>query len=426
MQVLFILLFIFFLIGVPIAIVLGFSSLVTLEIKDMPLVTLAQKTFEGMDSFTLLAIPFFILAGTVMTTGGISRRLMDFANALVGWIRGGLGAVAILTSMLFATMSGSSSATTAAIGPTLIPAMEKKGYPKNIAAATCGTSGELGSIIPPSIAMIVFGATANVSIGSLFLAGIVPGLLIGLSLILTIVIIARVKKFDSVQTTTVKEWSSNVWRTFKDAFFALLMPVIILGGIYSGWFTPTEAAAIAAVYGIVVSMFVYKEINLRDLFKLLSKSAVSSAIILLIVSFAAIFGYVLTIEQIPHQLGELIASVTDSPIIFLLLVNILLLIVGMFLESYAAIIILVPILFPIATSFGIDPIHFGMVVVVNIALGMITPPLAVNLYLVCQIADLRIEQIIRPVAIFFSVLIVDLLIITYIPFLSTWLPSILQ
>lgn len=426
MRLLFLLLAVFFLISVPIAVSLGFSSLIVLEVKDMPLITIAQKTFEGLDSFTLLAIPFFILAGNIMTTGGISTRLMNFANALVGWMRGGLGSVAVLTSMLFATMSGSSSATTAAIGSTLIPAMEKKGYPKKFAAAVCGSSGELGSIIPPSIAMIVYGMTANVSIGSLFLAGLIPGVIVGISLILTVVIIARIKGFDAVTSVDKGEWVKNVLKAFKDAFFALLMPVIILGGIYLGWYTPTEAAVVAVVYGLIVSLFIYREINLRDLLPILSKSAVSSAIILLIVAFASIFAFILTIEQVPHQLGQFISLLTDNPIIFLLLTNILLLITGMFLESYAAIIILVPILLPIATNFGIDPLHLGMIVIVNIAIGMITPPLAVNLYLVCQIANLRIEQIIRPTLIFLGVLIIDLLIITYIPSLSTWFPSLIQ
>lgn len=426
MLLLFILLAVFFLFSVPIAVSLGFSSLIVLEFKGMPLITIAQKTFEGLDSFTLLAIPFFILAGNIMTTGGISTRLMNFANALVGWMRGGLGSVAVLTSMLFATMSGSSSATTAAIGSTLIPAMEKKGYPKRFAAAVCGSSGELGSIIPPSIAMIVYGMTANVSIGSLFLAGLIPGTIVGISLILTVVIIARIKGFDAVTSLDKGEWIKNVLKAFKDAFFALLMPVIILGGIYLGWFTPTEAAVIAVVYGLIVSLFIYREIKFSDLLSILSKSAVSSAIILLIVAFASIFAFILTIEQVPHQLGQLITTLTDNPIIFLLLANILLLITGMFLESYAAIIILVPILLPIATNLGIDPLHLGMIVIVNIAIGMITPPLAVNLYLVCQIANLRIEQIIRPTLVFLGVLIVDLLIITYIPSLSTWFPSLIQ
>lgn len=424
MTLLFVSLAVFFAISVPIAVTLGFSALLTMQMYDMPWILIAQKSFQSLDSFTLLAIPFFILAGHIMQTGGISRRLINLANVLVGWIRGGLGAVAVLTSMIFATMSGSSSATTAAIGSTLIPAMEKKGYPKKLAAATCASSGELGAIIPPSINMIVYGLVANVSIGSLFLAGFIPGVLVGLSLILTIVISARIKKFDAVTRVDKKQWLQDFVKAFADSFFALLMPFIILGGIYLGWFTPTEAAVVAVVYGFIVSFFIYKELKFKDILPIFSKAALSSSIILIIVAFASIFGYILTTEQVPHQLGQAISNFTESPIVFLLLANILLLITGMFIEGIAAIIILVPILAPIATDFGIDPIHFGMIMMVNLAIGMVTPPVGVNLYVACQIANLRIEQILRPVAIFLVVLIIDLLIITYIPILSTWLPSL--
>jgi len=266
----------------------------------------------------------------------------------------------------------------------------------------------------------------NVSIGALFLAGFIPGIFIGLTLIITIIIIARIKGFDQVTKIDRSKWLKDLFKTFGDAFFALLMPAIILGGIYLGWFTPTEAAVIAVVYGFIISVFVYRELKINDILPLLSRAAVSSAIILMIVSFASSLAYILTIEQVPHKLGQFIAQLTDSPIVFLLLTNILLLIAGMFLESYAAILIIVPILAPIASQFGIDPLHFGMMVIVNIALGMITPPLAVNLYLVCQIAGIRIEQIMRPVLIFLGVLIIDLLIISYVPILSTWLPSLLS
>lgn len=424
MALLFVSMAIFFIISVPIAVTLGLSSFLMIQVNDMSWVLIAQKAFESLNKFALLAVPFFILAGHIMQTGGISRRLINFANTLVGWFRGGLGAVAILTSMIFSTMSGSSSATTAAVGSTLIPAMEKKRYPKRIAAATCAASGELGTIVPPSINMIIYGLVANVSIGSLFLAGIVPGLLIGFSLIVTIVIIARVKGYDEVTKLEGSAWIKELIKTFSEAFFALLMPIIILGGIYTGLFTPTEASVIAVVYGFIVSFFIYREITFKDILPIFSKAARSSSIIMIIVAFASMFGYILTLEKVPHNLGQAIGNFTESPIVFLILVNILLLIVGMFIEGIAAMIILVPILEPIAMTYNIDPIHLGMIIIVNLAIGMVTPPVGVNLYVACEIANLRIDQIVKPLLIFLGILIIDLLIITYIPLLSTWLPSL--
>ncbi|GAX88558.1 TRAP transporter large permease [Effusibacillus lacus] len=420
---LFISLLIFLLISVPIAVCLGFSSLVALQVKDLPLITLAQSVFESLDSFPLMAIPFFILAGNLMQTGGMSRRLIRLANVLVGWFRGGLGSVAVLTAMFFSTISGSSAATTAAIGSTLIPEMGKKGYPKPFATATCASAGELGVIIPPSIPMVVYGLVANVSIGSLFMAGFIPGILIGLSLILTIIIVARVKGFDIVNRSSKRQWLKDLWIAFTDSFLALVMPVIILGGIYKGVFTPTEAAVIAVVYGFIIGMFVYREIKWKDLMPILGKSAVSTSIIMLIVAYASIFGYILTVEEVPQKLGKAIAQFSDNPIVFLLLVNIFLFITGTLMEALVTIIIVAPILAPIAVQFGIDPVHFGIIMVVNVAIGMLTPPVAVNLVVACQIANLKMSQLTRPVLLFLGVLTLDVLIISYVPSLSLWLPS---
>lgn len=420
---LFIALIIFFVLTVPIAVSLGFASILAFQVNDLPLTLVPQYLFQGLDSFTLMAAPFFILAGNLMQSGGISRRLINLSNAIIGWVRGGLGAVAVLTSMLFATLSGSSSATTAAVGTTLIPAMEKKGYPRNFAAATCAASGELGSIIPPSLSMIMYGLVANVSIGSLFIAGIVPGIFIGLSLIVTVIVIASIRKFDNVTRLSFGEWLKNVGKAFVDSILALLMPVIILGGIYIGWFTPTESAVVAVVYGFVVGIFIYREITLKDIGNILANSTTIIAILMLIVGFANVFSYILTSNQIPHQLAELIKGLSESPIIFLLLVNILLLLVGMFMETLTSIIILGPILVPIAVQYGIDPIHFGIVMIVNLAIGMITPPIGVNLFVASEIANIRFEQLIKPVLIFLCVLIFDVLIITYIPGMSLSLIS---
>jgi C4-dicarboxylate transporter, DctM subunit len=417
-------LLLFLALSVPIAVCLGFSSLVALYINGTPLITLAQSIFESLDSFALMAVPFFILAGNLMQSGGMSRRLINLANVLVGWIRGGLGSVSVLTSMFFATISGSSSATTAAIGSTLIPAMEKKGYPKNFATATCATAGELGVIIPPSIPMVVYGLVANVSVGSLFLAGFIPGLLIAFSLILTIVIWARIKGFDVVNRTSFSEWAKDLWKASIDSSLALFMPFIILGGIYKGIFTPTEASVVAVIYGFVVCMFIYRELKWKDILPILGKSAVSTSIIMLIVAFAAIFGYILTANQVPQKLGLAIAEVSDNPIIFLLLVNIFLFLVGTLMEALISIIIIAPILAPIAAQFGIDPVHFGIIMVVNVAIGMITPPVAVNLVVACQIANIKMSQLTRPLLVYLAVLTIDVLIISYIPALSTWIPSL--
>lgn len=422
-SLLFISFVVFLFISLPIAVCLGFASLVALYLKGIPLITVAQSVFESLDSFALMAVPFFILAGNLMQTGGMSRRLINLANVLVGWFRGGLGSVAVLTSMFFATISGSSSATTAAVGSTLIPAMEKKGYPKNFATATCAASGELGVIIPPSIPMVVYGLVANVSVGSLFLGGFIPGLLIGLSLVLTIIIFARVKGFDVVNRTSKRQWLKDLWKAFLDSALALLMPFIILGGIYKGWFTPTEASVIAVVYGFIIGMFVYREIKWKDLMPIFSKSILATSVIMLIVGYASIFGYILTIEEVPQRLGKAIAEFSDNPIVFLLLVNIFLFVAGTIMEALITIIIVAPILAPIALQFGIDPVHFGIIMVVNVAIGMLTPPVAVNLVVACQIAKLKMSQITRPVLLYLGILIVDVLIISYVPILSTWLPS---
>ncbi|TBU78867.1 MULTISPECIES: TRAP transporter large permease [Phytopseudomonas] len=418
--ILFISLLVLMFVGVPIAIALGASSMVVLSYQGMPLVTVAQSVFESLDSFSLMAIPFFILAGNLMQSGGIAKRLVNLANAILGWIRGGLGGVVVLTSMFFSTMSGSSSATTAAVGSVLIPAMEKKGYPRPFGAAVAASSGELGAIIPPSIPMIVYALTANVSVASIFLAGILPGLLVGLSLIVCTCLIARLRNYDMIEPITLRQWTLGVLLALKQSFFAILMPMVILGGIYSGMFTPTEASVVAVVYGLVVGLFIYRELSWRDLLDVFGRSAVTSAIILIIVAFAAIFAYMLTINRVPHMLGTLITGISDNPLVFLLIVNVALFLIGMFLETLAAIIILAPILAPAAMQFGIDPVHFACIMVVNLAVGMVTPPVGVNLFVACQVANVRMEQLMRPLLLFLGVLIMDVMIITYVPALSTW------
>jgi len=405
-------------IGVPVFASLGIAGTFAMMDYGIELLSIPQSIFDALDSFTLMAIPFFILAGSLMQTGGISRRLINLANALVGWLRGGLGASSILTCMFFATMSGSSSATTAAVGSSMIPAMEKKGYPKNFAAACVAVGGELGAIIPPSLVMIVYGLIGNVSIGSMFIAGILPGILVGVSLMLTIIAVACVQGFDIAERMAWTAWAVQAVQAFKESFLALLMPVIILGGIYSGIFTATEASVVAVLYALFLGRIIYRELSWRDILNALNQAATMTAVIMLIIGFAGLFAYMLTLNQVPQKFGLIVTEIAGGPIGFLLLANLLLFVSGMFMEAIALIVILVPILSPIAIQFGIDPIHFGIVMIVNICIGMVTPPVGVNLFIACQIADLSVEALLRPLGIFLCVLILDVLLISYIPWLS--------
>ncbi|WP_269495921.1 TRAP transporter large permease [Castellaniella sp. S9] len=405
-------------IGVPVFAALGVAGAFAMMDYGIELFSIPQTIFDALDSFTLMAIPFFILAGSLMQTGGISRRLINLANALVGWLRGGLGASSILTCMFFATMSGSSSATTAAVGTSMIPAMENKGYPKNFAAACVAVGGELGAIIPPSLVMIVYGLIANVSIGSMFIAGILPGVLVGVSLMMTIIIVASIVGFDVAERVEWSTWAVTTLRALKESFLSLLMPLIILGGIYSGAFTATEASVVAVLYALFLGGIVYRELTWHSIRDALKQASIMTAVIMLIIGFAGLFAYMLTLNQIPQKFGMIVSELVDGPIGFLLLSNLLLFVSGMFMEAIALIVILVPILAPIAIDYGINPIHFGIVMIVNICIGMITPPVGVNLFIACQIANLSVESLLRPLGIFLCVLILDVLLISYIPWLS--------
>lgn len=422
-SIMFISLLILLLLSVPVALSLGLASMIALSIEgNMPLLVLIQRMFAALDVFPLMAIPFFILAGSLMETGGISKRLVNFANSLAGGMTGGLAVVTVVTAMFFSAISGSSAATTAALGAILIPAMVKKGYDVRFAGATQAVSGELGVIIPPSIPMILFGITAGVSIGDLFIAGFLPGILIGGSLIFTVWFLSKKKGYKGEAGIT---WGHR-FKAFKEASLALLMPIIILGGIYGGFFTPTEASVVAVVYALIVGVFIYKELNWRNLIEIFTKSSITTSIIMIIIANAGMFGWILTREQVPQKVAAFFTSFSDSPIVFLALINILLLVVGMFFETSAAIIILAPLLTPVAVTLGIDPVHFGMIVIVNLAMGMITPPIGVNLFVACQIANIKLEDITKAMLPFFITLVLDILIITYFPAISTWLPSLLK
>lgn len=407
-----------FAISVPIALALGMASLPYLIERGIPLIAVPQVVFESLDSFTLMALPLYVLAGRLMQFGGIAERLVDLAKALLSWVRGGLAAAVVLTSMLFATISGSSAATAAAVGSMLIPEMEKQKYPRPFSAATTAASGELGVIIPPSVAMIIYGVTTGVSITEMFIAGFLPGLMIGLSLIATVIVISTIKGYGEREAFVLGPYARRVWAATARASLSLFLPVIILGGIFGGIFTATEAAVVAVVYAMFLSVVVYREIKLSDMPRIFAGAAVTSAVVMIIVAFAAMFGFALHLMRAPQLIGGLLSTLTDNPLIFLLLVNVFLIGVGMFMETFAAIIILGPILAPIAASYGIHPVHFGMIMIVNLAVGMVTPPVGVNLFIACGIAKISMEQLMRPLAIFLAVLFGNLMVITYVPSIS--------
>jgi C4-dicarboxylate transporter, DctM subunit len=403
-----------FALSVSVAVSIGLSALVGMQASNAHMLISVKEMFNSINKFPLAAIPFFILAGNLMETGGISRRLVEFAKSIVGGVQGGLPMTCVLTCMIFAAVSGSSVATTFAIGAILIPALIKHGYPTSYAAALQATSAELGVIIPPSIPMILYGVSAEVSIGELFIAGFGPGLLIGGALMLFCWVWCK-----------FKGWGKNdgdgrlsFGAAFKQAGWALLMPVIILGGIYGGVFTPTEASAVAVFYALVVGIFVYREIDVRQLYTILRKSVISSAVIMFIIANAGLFAFLITRAGVPEAIGHWLESVLKSPAMFLLGVNLALFIIGMFIETSASIIVLAPILAPVAQHFGIDPVHFGLIMVVNLALGMITPPFGVNLFAACTVAKISLDRIITQLIPFVLVVLACLMVITYVPGIS--------
>lgn len=423
------LLFIVFLflifINVPISVALGVSSFLFIFATDMiPLQMVPQQMFAALNSFPLMAAPFFILAGKLMEHGGISQRLIDFAQALVGRVKGGLGHVGIVTCMFFAALSGSGSATTAAIGSILIPYMVKAGYDRGFASAIPAAGGTTGIVIPPSVPLILYGVSAGVSVSSLFIAGIVPGMMIGLSLMLVVYIVSTVKGYEGKVESNVG--FANFFKTFKRAFLSLLMPIIILGGIYGGIFTPTEASVVAVVYGFIIAFFVYRQINFKVLKEILVSSVVTTSVILLLVATASLFGMILTRQNVPQLIGTAISESALSPLLIILIVNLFLLFVGTFMETIASVIILTPILLPVVTAAGIDPIHFGIIMIANLSIGLITPPVGINLFVGAQVGGVTFEKITRAILPFVLMMIVDVLIITFIPQLSLFLVDVLQ
>ena len=406
-----------FALTISVAVSIGLASMVGIQIGNANMLISVKEMFNAMNKFPLAAIPFFILAGNIMETGGISRRLVEFAKSIVGGVQGGLPMTCVLTCMIFAAVSGSSVATTFAIGAILIPALIKHGYPTPFAAALQATSAELGVIIPPSIPMILYGVSAEVSIGEMFIAGFGPGIFIGIALMLFVHIYCRYKGWGKNDGDGRLTFGKATWQ----AGWALLMPVIILGGIYGGIFTPTEASAVSVFYALVVGTLIYREINLKSLYPILRKSVISSAVIMFIIANAGLFAFLITRAGVPDAIGVFLKETLKSPAYFLLGVNAALFIIGMFIETSAAIIVLAPILAPVAVHFGIDPIHFGLVMVVNLALGMITPPFGVNLFAACTVAKISLDRIIPYLLPFVLVILGCLMVVTYVPELSLFL-----
>lgn len=416
--VLFILLMVLFLINVPIAVALGLASTLVFFLDgNVSLIVIIQRMFNSVDSFPLMAIPFFILAGKLMESGGISQRLIHLANVIFGRVKGGLGIVSIVACAFFAAISGSAAATTAAVGALMIPAMVNKGYDKSFATAIQAAGGTIGIMIPPSVPLVLYGVAAGVSVSDLFIAGIVPGLFVMVSLILLVYLISLKEGYGGGEKFGFKDF----FKAFFDAFLALMMPVIILGGIYGGIFTPTEAAVVAVVYGLIVGIFIYREIKFKDLINIFSSSVVVTAVIMFIIAGASVFGYYLTRQRIPAELTELMLGVTENWIIALLIINLLLLICGVFLETSAAIIILTPILVPIASALGIDLVHFGIIMIVNLGIGFITPPVGVNLFVAANIAGTKFESLLKAIVPFILIMIIDVIIISFIPEISLFL-----
>lgn len=417
--ILFVSFFILLLINVPIAFSLALACIFALLYDGgIPLTVAPQRIFNGLDSFPLLAIPFFILAGGIMERGGVSIKIINLANALVGHIRGGLAMITVLASMIFGSMTGSSTASTAAIGKIVVPPMNEKGYSKGFSAALVAASGSLGSVIPPSITLIIFGVTASASIGKLLIGGLIPGILMGVSLMLVSYIIAIVKGYPAEKTSFKK-----LLLSFSDSILALFMPVILLGGIMSGFFTATEAAVVAIIYGGIIGMFVYRKLRLKDLPEIFYETILISSMVILIIGVANLFGWIITSLQLPQILIEFITSLTENEYMIMFLILILLLFVGVFMEASAAIIILTPVLLPITNQIGVDPIHFGVVMIAALAIGVVTPPMGVNLFVASAITNLNVTKVINYIWPFVVALIIALVIITYIPSLVTWLPS---
>ena len=410
-------------IGVPVAFSLGLSSLIYFVGTDMPLQMFSQRFFAGLDSFTLLCIPGFVLAGNLMNFGGITERLIGFCNKIVGHFTGGLAIANVGASMLFAGISGTALADTVSVGGVLIPAMKKDGYDAGFSAAVTAASSCVGPIIPPSVPMIIAATLTNLSVSRLFMAGLLPGILMGVGMIIVSIIISKKRNYPKAEKrATLLE----VIKSGKESFWALLMTIIILSSIVGGIVTPTEASVLAVTYGIIVGIFVYKELTMKRLFACLRQTAVSSAAIMALVGFANVFGYILTKEQIPQMIADALLAMTRNKFIILLLINILLVFVGMFMETIAAILILFPVLLKVATEVGVDPIQFGVMVVLNLVIGLCTPPVGVCLFAASNIANEKLTVVVKELVPFLISNFVVLALVTYVPFITTGVANLIM
>jgi len=420
-----ILFFLLLFLGMPIAFVIGIVGLVMLLIGGVPLEIIIQRSFAGVNNFSYLAIPLFILAGNIMGKGGLTKRLMTFANAFVGKLSGGTAITTVVTSALFGAVSGSTVATTYAVGSVLVPRLKEEEYSKSFIASIIGPAGVLGLIIPPSITMVILGITANISIGDLFFAGIIPGVLLALALCIYVWFMSRKKGFGDIRTEKIS--GQEFWKVTKEAFLPLLTPIFILGSIFSGYATATEAAVIAVVYGFILSLF-YKELNWSKVKEIMAGSAITSATILIIISMANVFTYVLTVNHIPDAVSGFFLNFADSPMVFLILVSMILLILGMLTEVTSLIVLLTPIFMPIAIEFGIDPVHFGMVMIMNFALANITPPIGLSLIAGASVTDKKmgIEETLPYILHILFIVAIMVVLIIFVPSISTFLPNLLK
>ncbi|WP_459129260.1 TRAP transporter large permease [Guggenheimella bovis] len=438
-QILFIALFVMLMIGVPVGFAIGGATILGMYFgSDLNMVISAQYCYSGISSFTVMAIPFFMLAGSIMSTGGIAKRIVNFASALIDFVTGALGCVAILSSMFFGALCGSGMATTSAIGGMMIPEMKKKGYPSAYAATVVCFGGVLGPIIPPSLSFVLYGAATKVSVPQLFLAGVLPGILLGILFILLNIrmckkrgidlagkfdhIDAKYDEIDDADESTMKGAMQSRWKrlghSLVDGIPALLSPGIILGGIYSGIFTPTEAAAVSVVYSALISLFWYKDMNMKDMLNTVLDSAVLNGVTSFLLGYSTVFSTFMTFEQVPQAISVFLSNVSDNPVIVLLLINMILLAVGCFLDTVPAIIIMAPMLLDTVKAMNVNPIHFGVIMAVNLALGLCSPPYGCNLFVGAAVAKIKMEEMFKYVLPYFLVGVVGLLLITYVPWIS--------